>query len=129
MKKHSMYRRILLAALVRGGARVPAAALAVSLCAALLSALIAISFDMPAQMGRELRWRLRLVGRTDVRLYASGGLDEHTLAKLADVYDGFGVGTAVADAPTMDFALKIVEVDGIPRAKVGNPLYPWYGPE
>ncbi len=73
-----------------------------------------------AKMGRELRWRLRLVGRTDVRLYASGGLDEHTLAKLADVYDGFGVGTAVADAPTMDFALKIVEVDGIPRAKVGN---------
>ncbi|MFX1520488.1 MAG: nicotinate phosphoribosyltransferase [Promethearchaeota archaeon] len=70
--------------------------------------------------GKELRWELNIRGREDVKLFASGGLDEYTVQKLVDVYDGFGIGTKVAGAPVMDFALKIVEVDGRPRAKVGN---------
>jgi nicotinate phosphoribosyltransferase len=70
--------------------------------------------------GKELRWELNLRGREDVKLFASGGLDEYAVQKLVGVYDGFGIGTKVSDAPVMDFALKIVEVDGKPRAKVGN---------
>lgn len=72
------------------------------------------------QIGQELRWECSIRGRPDVKLFTSGGLDEYKVADLADVYDGFGVGTSVADAPTIDLALKIIEVDGIPRAKVGN---------
>ena len=72
------------------------------------------------KVGKELRWELNIRGREDVKLFASGGLDEHMVQKLVKVYDGFGIGTKVANAPVMDFALKIVEVDGKPRAKVGN---------
>ena len=72
------------------------------------------------KVGKELRWELNIRGRQDVKLFASGGLDEYMVQKLVDVYDGFGIGTQVANAPVMDFALKIVEVDGKPMAKVGN---------
>jgi nicotinate phosphoribosyltransferase len=72
------------------------------------------------KVGKELRWELNIRGREDVKLFASGGLDEYMVQKLVEVYDGFGIGTKVANAPVMDFALKIVEVDGKPRAKVGN---------
>lgn len=72
------------------------------------------------KVGKELRWELNIRGREDVKLFASGGLDEYAIKKLVKVYDGFGVGTKVANAPVMDFALKIVEVDGKPQAKVGN---------
>ncbi len=72
------------------------------------------------KVGKELRWELDIRGREDVKLFASGGLDEYEVERLVEVYDGFGIGTKVANAPVMDFALKIVEVDGIPRAKVGN---------
>ncbi len=72
------------------------------------------------KVGKELRWELNIRGREDVKLFASGGLDEYMVQKLVNVYDGFGIGTQVANAPVMDFALKIVEVDGVPRAKVGN---------
>jgi len=70
--------------------------------------------------GKEIRWELDIRERNDVKLYCSGGLDEYALKELKDVYDGFGVGTKVADARTFDFALKIIEVDGEPRAKFGN---------
>ena len=72
------------------------------------------------KVGEELRWELDIRGRSDVKLIASGGLDEYKTEELADVYDGFGVGTRVADAKTLDLSLKVVEVDGVPRAKVGN---------
>ena len=72
------------------------------------------------KLGKEVRWELNLRGRKKVKLYCSGGLDEYRIQELVDIYDGFGVGTRVADAPTMDFALKIVEVEGEPRAKAGN---------
>ncbi len=72
------------------------------------------------KVGKELRWELNIRGREDVKLFASGGLDEYMVQKLVKVYDGFGIGTKVANAPVMDFALKIVEVEGKPRAKVGN---------
>jgi nicotinate phosphoribosyltransferase len=71
------------------------------------------------KIGNELRWELDIRGRKDVKLFASGGLDEYKVKELSD-YDGFGVGTKVADAPTLDFALKGIEIDGEFRAKVGN---------
>lgn len=70
--------------------------------------------------GKEIRWELDIRGRKDVKLFCSGGLDEYSLGELKDIYDGFGVGTRVADARTFDFALKGIEFDREPRAKVGN---------
>ncbi len=71
-------------------------------------------------IGKEIKWYLNLKGRSDVKLYFSGGLDEYSILELNDIGDGFGVGTKIADADVIDFALKIIEVNGKPRAKVGN---------
>jgi len=62
---------------------------------------------------------LRVRGYPDVKLFASGRLDEYRVEEIVDFYDGFGVGTAIADAPSFDFSLKPVEIDGKPTAKRG----------
>ena len=59
-----------------------------------------------------------------VRIFASGGLDEDSIAALVAAgapIDGFGVGTDMgvsADAPTLDIAYKLVEYAGRPRIKL-----------
>src|SRR5512134_2918465 len=69
---------------------------------------------------QEVRWELDLRGFRHVRLIASGGLGEEEVRALRDVVDGFGVGTSLSNAPTIDYALDIVEVEGIPFAKRGK---------
>lgn len=81
---------------------------------------IRIDRDDLEKLGKEMRWELDIRGRRDVKLYCSGGLNEYSVAKLSKIYDGFGVGTSVAHAPTMNFAKKLIEVNDEPRAKVGN---------
>lgn len=62
-------------------------------------------------------------GLGDIRIFASGGLDEHRIAELIDrraPIDGFGVGTKLcvaSDAPDLDFAYKLVEYEGLGRTK------------
>jgi nicotinate phosphoribosyltransferase len=68
----------------------------------------------------EVRWELDLRGFRHVRLIASGGLGEEEVRALRDAVDGFGVGTCLSNAPTIDFALDIVEVEGVPFAKRGK---------
>ncbi|MDI3340492.1 MAG: nicotinate phosphoribosyltransferase [Sphaerobacter sp.] len=68
----------------------------------------------------EVRWELDLRGYQHVRLIVSGGLDEDEIVRLRDVADGFGVGTSVSAAKTVDFAMDIVEIDGEPIAKRGK---------
>jgi nicotinate phosphoribosyltransferase len=70
---------------------------------------------------REVRWELDSRGFGGVKIYVSGGLDECSVAKLAaGPVDGFGVGTSVSNAPTVDFSMDLVEVDGVPRSKRGK---------
>jgi nicotinate phosphoribosyltransferase len=69
---------------------------------------------------RETRWELDLHGHRQVKLFASGGLDEDAIRALAPHCDGFGVGGAIAAAPPVDFSLDIVEVDGKPLSKRGK---------
>jgi nicotinate phosphoribosyltransferase len=63
-------------------------------------------------------------GFPDVRIFASGGLDEFGVATLLDAgapIDGFGVGTKVgvsADAPVADCVYKLVEYAGRPVLKL-----------
>jgi len=70
---------------------------------------------------REVRWELDIRGYRDVKIYVSGGLDEESIEKLSRAgADGFGVGTSISNAPTIDFALDIVEKEGRPEAKRGK---------
>lgn len=70
---------------------------------------------------REVRWELDLRGFENVRIFVSGGLDEKTIPPLAEAgADGFGVGTSISNAPTVDFALDIVDIENVPVAKRGK---------
>jgi len=90
--------------------------------------LLGIRLDTPssrrgnfAKIVREVRWELDIRGYRHVKIYVSGGLDEDDIPKLkeAGAY-GFGVGTTISNAPTIDFAMDIVEVEGVPLAKKGK---------
>jgi len=68
----------------------------------------------------EVRYELDIRGFSHVGIFVSGSMDEHSVAELADIVDGFGVGTSVSAAPPIDFALDIVEKEGVPCAKRGK---------
>ena len=80
------------------------------------------SGDLAAH-ARLARERLDTAGLTDVRVVASGGLDEEGVAALVAAgapIDGFGIGTALGvseDVPVLEIVYKLVEVDGEPVAK------------
>lgn len=70
---------------------------------------------------REVRWELDLRGHKDVQIFVSGSVDEDSIPSLLEAgVDGFGVGTSLSNAPTIDFAMDIVEVEGKPAAKRGK---------
>ncbi len=70
---------------------------------------------------REVRWELDIRGHEDVQIFVSGGLDETTIPGLIRAgAEGFGVGTSISNAPTINFAMDIVEMDGRPVAKRGK---------
>ncbi|MBI5740194.1 MAG: nicotinate phosphoribosyltransferase [Nitrospirae bacterium] len=68
----------------------------------------------------EVRWELNLRGHNNVKLYVSGGLKEEDLPVLNPVVDAYGIGTSISNAPVVDFAMDIMEVDGTPLAKRGK---------
>lgn len=95
---------------------------------ALGEALSAVRLDTPSsrrgdflQILREARWELDLRGYTWVKLFVSGGIDEDSILELNPLVDGYGVGTAISNAPVLDFAMDIVEIEGEPMAKRGKP--------
>lgn len=57
----------------------------------------------------EVRWELNIRGRKDVKIFVSGGISIRDVLNLKDIVDAFGVGTSIAGAKPMDFALDIVE--------------------
>lgn len=70
---------------------------------------------------QEVRWELDLRGHKDVQIFVSGSVDEDSIPALLEAgVDGFGVGTSLSNAPTIDFAMDIVEVEGKPSAKRGK---------
>ena len=85
-----------------------------------------------ARLSREARRLLDEAGLTDVRIFASGGLDELAIANLVAggaPIDGFGVGTGMgvsSDAPALDIVYKLVEYAGKGRLKKspGKPILP-----
>jgi nicotinate phosphoribosyltransferase len=71
------------------------------------------------QIVEEVRWELDLRGYQNVKIIVSGGIDEDEIREL-DRVDGFGIGTSISSASTLDFAMDIVEMEGKPCAKRGK---------
>lgn len=89
--------------------------------------LYGVRFDTPStrrgdikRIIEEARWILRLNGFDHVKIVLSSGVNEYMIAKLYDVVDAFGVGTAISCAPSIDFAFDIVETKGVPVSKKGK---------
>ena len=74
-----------------------------------------------AKIVRETRWELDVRGFKDVGIIVSGGLDEESVKELKEAgATGFGVGTSISNAKTIDFAMDIVEIKHRPIAKRGK---------
>jgi nicotinate phosphoribosyltransferase len=101
------------------------------------------SGDLTA-LSKSVRRILDAGGLGAVTIFASGGLDEDSIAELVAAgapIDGFGVGTSLttsSDAPTLDCVYKLEEYAGLPRRKrsAGKATWPgrkqvWrrYGPD
>ncbi|MBI2529136.1 MAG: nicotinate phosphoribosyltransferase [Candidatus Rokubacteria bacterium] len=89
--------------------------------------LYAVRLDTPSsrrgdfyRILEEVRWELDFRGFEHVRILASGGIDEYEILRLNPLVDGYGVGTAIANAPVLSFALDIMEIEGRPMAKRGK---------
>jgi nicotinate phosphoribosyltransferase len=88
------------------------------------------SGDLAAH-ARKVRAILDAGGCGAIRIFASGGLDEFDLERMACApIDGFGVGTSLttsSDAPALDCAYKLVEYAGIARRKRSEGKANWPG--
>ena len=90
------------------------------------SAINAIRLDSGdlGELARAARALLDEAGFPQIRIMASGGLDEHSISRLVESgtpIDAFGVGTRFgtsADAPYIDSVYKLVEIDGRPVTKL-----------
>ena len=68
----------------------------------------------------EVRWELDAHGYEKVKIFLSGGVTREDVIAYRDCVDAFGVGGAIANAPVIDFAMDIVEIEGKPKAKRGK---------
>ena len=100
---------------------------AIRVAEALGRELYAVRLDTPSsrrgdfyRILEEVRWELDYRGFEHVKIIASGGIDESEILKLNPLVDAYGVGTAIANAPVLSFALDIMEIDGAPMAKRGK---------
>lgn len=89
--------------------------------------LFAVRFDTPSsrrgdfvRILEECRWELDTRGYGHVKFYVSGGIKEKDVPLLNPFVEGYGIGTSISNAPVVDFAMDIVEVDGRPFAKRGK---------
>jgi nicotinate phosphoribosyltransferase len=77
-----------------------------------------------AELSRRVRAILDEAGFADAIVFASGGLDEHDVARLVGEgapVDGFGIGSKLGtsgDSPFLDMAYKLVVFDGRPTMKL-----------
>lgn len=85
-----------------------------------------------AQLATQSRQLLDQAGLNQIKIFASGDLDEYKISQLIEEnapIDSFGVGTKMAvcsDAPALDMVYKLVEYAGKVRTKLskGKLIYP-----
>jgi nicotinate phosphoribosyltransferase len=86
-----------------------------------------------AELAKAVREVLDEAGLEQVRVLASGGIDELEIARLLAAgapIDGFGVGTSLttaSDAPALDCAYKLQEYAGLARRKRSAGKATWPG--
>jgi nicotinate phosphoribosyltransferase len=86
-----------------------------------------------AALARRVRAIFDAAGLREIGIFASGGLDEHSVAKLVvggAPIDGFGIGTSLDvadDCPALDCAYKLQEYAGRPRRKRSAGKATWPG--
>jgi nicotinate phosphoribosyltransferase len=113
---------------------------AVKAAEALKDRLYAVRLDTPgsrrgnfSEIIREVRWELDVRGYKNVKIFVSGGLDAEKVKVLSEAgAEAFGVGTSVSNAPTVDFAMDIIELEGklvAKRGKLGGKKQVWRCPE
>ncbi|MEM0138740.1 MAG: nicotinate phosphoribosyltransferase [Thermoplasmatales archaeon] len=74
-----------------------------------------------ADIVREVRWELDLRGFKHTGIIVSGGIKEEDVEKLIEAgATGFGIGTAISSAPSIDFAMDIVQIEGSDKTKKGK---------
>ncbi|MGC8672880.1 MAG: nicotinate phosphoribosyltransferase [Thermoplasmata archaeon] len=74
-----------------------------------------------AHIIREVKWELEVRGYKHIDVIVSGGIKEENVKELIDAgADGFGIGTTISSASTIDYAMDIVEIDDVPIAKKGK---------
>jgi nicotinate phosphoribosyltransferase len=84
-------------------------------------------------LAKSVRGILDAGGLGDTGIFASGGIDEDTLAAFAREkapIDGIGIGTSLVtsfDAPALDCAYKLQEYAGLPRRKRSTGKATWPG--
>src|SRR5262245_25793573 len=100
---------------------------AIRVAEALGKELYAVRLDTPSsrrgdffRIIQEVRWELDLRGFQHVKIIVSGGVDEYEILHLNPIVDAYGVGTSIANAPVLNFALDIMEIEGQPIAKRGK---------
>lgn len=100
---------------------------AINVAEELKEKLFGIRLDTPAsrrgdfkKILQEVRWELDLRGHQQVKIVVSGGIDEYRIKELNPYVDAYGVGTSISNAPVLDFAMDIVEIEGNPIAKRGK---------
>jgi nicotinate phosphoribosyltransferase len=85
------------------------------------------------ELSRGARSLLDAAGFADVRIFASGGLDEYSVDELVRAgapIDAFGIGTSMgvsADAPYLECAYKLVEYAHRGRLKLSPGKTSWIG--
>ena len=83
-------------------------------------------------LSKNVRRILDAGGLADVRIFASGGLDEDAVSRMLRAgapIDGFGMGTSLttsSDVPSLDCVYKLQEYAGLPRRKqsIGKETWP-----
>lgn len=72
-----------------------------------------------ADIIRELKWKLHVRGYDSIRIVVSGGINETNIKPLIEAgAEAFGIGSAIATAPYIDYAMDIVSI------KKGNEWVP-----
>ena len=94
---------------------------------ALKEKLAAIRLDTPSNrrgnfvsLASEIRWELDLRGFQHLKIFLSGGIDEMKILQCNSIANAYGVGTAISNAPVLDFSMDLVEIDGKAIAKRGK---------
>lgn len=89
--------------------------------------LYAVRFDTPSsrrgnfyRLLEECRWELNLRGYKHIKFFVSGGIKEEDIPVLNPLVDGYGIGTSISNAPVIDFAMDIMDIEGRPFAKRGK---------